>query len=104
LGLIIKNELPLNYPLTASKFLSTKVIYSTGSSIYYKKYHTYNFKSDIMEVSIEKCGYCGACVGVCNRLAIELIENTIIIDNEKCNNCGLCAIVCPLNALNNLEE
>jgi len=52
-----------------------------------------------MKVNVEKCGYCGACVGVCNKLAIELIENTITIDNEKCDSCKLCMFVCPLNAL-----
>ena len=53
----------------------------------------------VMKVNHEKCGYCGACVGVCNKLAIELIENTIVIDAEKCNSCKSCMIVCPLNAL-----
>jgi ferredoxin len=52
-----------------------------------------------MKVNIEKCGYCGACVGVCGKLAIELIENTIVIDDEKCDSCKLCMMVCPLNAL-----
>jgi len=52
-----------------------------------------------MKVNYEKCGYCGACVGVCNCMALELIENRIVIYNEKCNNCKSCIIVCPLNAL-----
>ncbi|AEF95581.1 4Fe-4S binding protein [Methanotorris igneus] len=52
-----------------------------------------------MKVNYERCGYCGACVGVCDKMAIELVENLIIINNEKCTNCKLCMIVCPLNAL-----
>jgi len=52
-----------------------------------------------MNVNIEKCGYCGACVGVCNYFAIELIENKIKIYDDKCINCKSCLIVCPLNAL-----
>ncbi|MDK2790435.1 MAG: hypothetical protein PWP15_942 [Methanothermococcus sp.] len=62
-------------------------------------YYFQKVQSDTMKVNHEKCGYCGACVGVCRNMAIELVENTIIIDDEKCKNCKLCAIVCPLNAL-----
>ncbi|GAA0128997.1 4Fe-4S binding protein [Methanococcus maripaludis] len=52
-----------------------------------------------MKVNYSKCGYCGACVGVCKSMAIELIENKLYIEEEKCNNCTLCAVVCPVNAL-----
>ncbi|WP_423792201.1 4Fe-4S binding protein [Methanocaldococcus indicus] len=51
-----------------------------------------------------RCGHCGACVGVCERLAIQLIEETIIIDKNKCNNCLSCVIICPLNALEGDNE
>ena len=53
----------------------------------------------MVKVDYKKCGYCGACVGVCEKLAINLIEHIIVIDEEKCTNCKLCTIVCPLNAL-----
>ncbi|XRO75347.1 4Fe-4S binding protein [Methanocaldococcus sp. 28A] len=53
----------------------------------------------MVKINHKKCGYCGACVGVCENLAINLMEYIIVIDEKKCNNCKLCTIVCPLNAL-----
>ncbi|MGF7119360.1 4Fe-4S binding protein [Methanobacterium oryzae] len=51
-----------------------------------------------MKFDIERCGCCGACVGVCPNNSLELTENRIIIENDKCNDCGRCNIVCPLGA------
>ncbi|WP_135609364.1 4Fe-4S binding protein [Methanococcoides sp. AM1] len=45
-----------------------------------------------------KCGYCGACVGVCPTGALELIETWIEVDN-KCTGCGICQKICPLGAI-----
>ncbi|NOZ81809.1 MAG: ferredoxin [Candidatus Micrarchaeota archaeon] len=46
----------------------------------------------------EKCNVCGACVGVCPRLALEL--NTALIHSKTlCNLCGLCEKVCPVGAI-----
>ena len=53
----------------------------------------------MVKINHKKCGYCGACVGVCEKMAINLIEHIIVVDEKKCNNCKLCKIVCPLNAL-----
>ena len=51
-----------------------------------------------MKIDLEKCGICGACVGVCPNNVFELLENCIKIKGtcEKCNNC---IFVCPLGAL-----
>ena len=40
-----------------------------------------------MEVIIEKCMHCGACVGTCPQNAIYL-NDVVLIFNEKCNRCG----------------
>jgi ferredoxin len=51
-----------------------------------------------MKFDIEKCGYCGACVGVCPNSSLELTESKIIVKADKCNDCGRCTIICPLGA------
>jgi digeranylgeranylglycerophospholipid reductase len=52
----------------------------------------------VIKVKIDRCGYCGACVGVCPVGAIELAETRLII-NEACYDCGLCLAACPVGAL-----
>ncbi|MGP8320493.1 MAG: 4Fe-4S binding protein [Methanosarcinaceae archaeon] len=51
-----------------------------------------------IDVNRYKCGYCGACVGVCPTGALELIETWIETD-ETCISCGNCAKVCPVGAI-----
>lgn len=50
-------------------------------------------------VDREICGYCGTCVGVCPKDAIDLIDLYLNIDRTKCIGCGTCVKVCPINAL-----
>ena len=54
---------------------------------------------DSMRINYERCGYCGACVGVCKSMAVELIENRVVIYEDRCKKCKACMIVCPLKAL-----
>lgn len=49
-------------------------------------------------VNREKCGYCGACVGVCPNNALELMETYIVI-GKNCDECKLCVKMCPIGAL-----
>jgi len=56
-----------------------------------------------VEVNRYKCGYCGACVGVCPKGALELIETWIEVDNS-CTSCGVCAKICPVGALEVREK
>ena len=58
--------------------------------------------NDISKISCmeTKCTGCGACVNVCPRGAIELVERNGYflfpeIDSAKCNHCGLCLAKCP---------
>jgi len=52
----------------------------------------------VIKVKVDRCGYCGACVGVCPVGAIELAETRLLI-NEACFDCGLCLAACPVGAL-----
>jgi digeranylgeranylglycerophospholipid reductase len=52
----------------------------------------------VIRVKLDRCGYCGACVGVCPVGAIELAETRLLI-NEACYDCGLCLAACPVGAL-----
>lgn len=55
----------------------------------------------------DNCFYCGTCVNVCPRNALELIDSgSVEIDGDRCMEyicrrmrCGLCAKVCPVGAI-----
>lgn len=55
----------------------------------------------------DNCFYCGACVDVCPRNALELVDTgNVEIDGDRCMEyncrrwrCGLCAKVCPTGAI-----
>ncbi len=51
------------------------------------------------KIKRELCMRCGACVGVCPFMALELSEHGIKRDPEKCTLCGLCAKACPAGAI-----
>jgi digeranylgeranylglycerophospholipid reductase len=52
----------------------------------------------MIKVKADRCGYCGACVGVCPVGAIELAETHLLI-SDACFDCGLCLAACPVGAL-----
>jgi len=51
-----------------------------------------------------RCDFCGACVAVCARDAIDLAECELTVLDERCTLCGLCVQVCPLAALERRDE
>ena len=49
----------------------------------------------------EKCTGCSACMNICPKQAISMIENSEgfkypVINKKKCVNCGLCKKTCPV--------
>ncbi len=51
-----------------------------------------------MQVRIEKCQGCGACVSDCPQSAIKLVKRKASI-GDACSECGACLKVCPEDAL-----
>ena len=47
----------------------------------------------------KECLKCGACVGVCPQVAIELKDVGIVNNKKLCVLCGLCEKVCPVGAI-----
>ncbi|MGA2883892.1 MAG: 4Fe-4S binding protein [Halobacteriota archaeon] len=52
----------------------------------------------MIQVNIDKCGHCGACVSVCPANSITLIESCLEIA-ESCTACETCITICPVGAL-----
>ena len=46
-----------------------------------------------------KCDYCGKCAEVCERHAIAVFKNKVLIFEELCNGCGACSLFCPKDAI-----
>lgn len=54
----------------------------------------------LLEVDLEKCISCGACVSLCPVEAISIAKDwSVVFDEEKCVACGLCVNACPVRAL-----
>ncbi len=53
----------------------------------------------LIELTDNRCDFCGCCVGVCPEDAIELREADLRIVEERCTNCAKCVWVCPVEAL-----
>ena len=54
----------------------------------------------LLEVDLEKCISCGACVSLCPVDAISIAGDwSVVFDEERCVACGLCVNACPMRAL-----
>jgi len=51
-----------------------------------------------VQVDIEKCTACGACVDVCPTDAIT-VEDHAVVNEDECTECGACVPECPTEAL-----
>lgn len=57
-----------------------------------------------LRINRELCLRCGACVGVCPNLALELTEHGIVHNPEKCKYCKICEKACPVGAIKVQEK
>lgn len=53
----------------------------------------------IRRTNEEDCVACGKCVDICPVDAVEIGENTSVVDEEWCIGCGVCRNVCPTDAV-----
>ncbi len=49
------------------------------------------------------CTACQACVVICSREAIQIIDEKIVVDQLKCTECGECVDICTRGALKKKE-
>lgn len=52
-----------------------------------------------MDVDMERCLGCGACVGTCPCGAFKLYTAGPVRDQERCTDCKACVLVCPVGAI-----
>ncbi|UCH78083.1 MAG: 4Fe-4S binding protein [Candidatus Coatesbacteria bacterium] len=50
-------------------------------------------------VDASRCDLCGACVAVCEPLALRIEGSALRYEAEACTACGECLICCPGEAL-----
>lgn len=57
-----------------------------------------------IQIDVEECIGCGACVPTCEHDAITLddADAIAVVDDENCTDCGDCIELCPVDAI--LEE
>lgn len=56
-------------------------------------------KNTLYEVSVDsKCSKCKACVILCPRKCLEVIDNQVVLTGS-CNGCNLCNEICPEKAI-----
>jgi indolepyruvate ferredoxin oxidoreductase alpha subunit len=53
----------------------------------------------LVQVDAEKCNLCKLCIMQTGCPAIDIGEESVMIDPSLCDGCGLCAEVCNLEAL-----
>jgi len=56
-----------------------------------------------MYVDEELCCGCGACVEVCPRDALSIVDYKAVIDPSRCDSCGLCVDACLQEAIGSTE-
>lgn len=52
----------------------------------------------MVTIDLNTCTGCGGCIDLCPALAINMINDEVIIDHEICMECGICTKLCPVNA------
>ena len=94
----------------------------TWVKLYYRRYATSEAEEEPIVVEIPKqmrnvkikrkavllaprnCNYCGTCVNLCHKHALNVKNDKLMIDVELCSGCGLCVKKCSNEVLGLKEE
>ena len=57
-----------------------------------------------VQINLDECDRCGACVAICPALAIEIDEFEVVIEQDKCTRCLICIKTCPIGAIYEVSE
>jgi Na+-translocating ferredoxin:NAD+ oxidoreductase subunit B len=55
--------------------------------------------NDFPGINTEICKGCGACIDVCPKNAITMVNGKASIAEEKCKKCRICVSACPVGAI-----
>ncbi len=58
----------------------------------------------IFNIDIDKCLFCGTCVGICPSFAVLIKNDRVVFFDDKCRWCKLCEGICPIRAINIIEK
>ena len=53
----------------------------------------------MINLNIEECIGCSACINTCPQQAISIENSIALINQHKCNQCGQCVTACPVEAI-----
>jgi NAD-dependent dihydropyrimidine dehydrogenase PreA subunit len=53
----------------------------------------------LIQINLERCNGCGACVEVCPEGALYLVDNKAMVDTSLCRECESCVAACPVEAI-----
>ncbi|MFN2242763.1 MAG: indolepyruvate ferredoxin oxidoreductase subunit alpha [Anaerolineae bacterium] len=58
----------------------------------------------MITIHAERCDGCGACLEVCPRGALYLLEGKAVVDEALCRECEVCVAACPTEAIKVTED
>jgi ferredoxin len=53
----------------------------------------------LININLERCNGCGACVEVCPEGALYLVDSKAMVDTSLCRECEACVAACPMGAI-----
>ena len=58
----------------------------------------------MLQIHLERCNGCGACVEICPEGALYLVDGKAVIDIGLCRECEACVAACPVEVIANSSQ